>query len=65
MVYRNGDGWVAIDHGRVVTTGSTAMITKDRNHRTRNGACPYCESNDVDRQRGWNECRDCGKTWSA
>lgn len=26
--------------------------------------CPYCKSTDVDSQRGWAECRDCGRTWS-
>lgn len=26
--------------------------------------CPYCKGRDIDAQRGWAECRDCGKTWS-
>lgn len=26
--------------------------------------CPYCQSTDIDCQRGFAECRDCGRTWS-
>lgn len=44
-------------------TAGFALATYPRK-AVRPSRCPYCKSTDVDAQRGWAECRDCGKSWS-
>lgn len=67
MTFKCGSGYIHLSGGKVTATSASALRCKAKAAVAKAGRparCPYCKSRDVDAQRGWAECRDCGKSWS-